>query len=304
MYRKQVRRRRAILVGLIVVSLVLLSSHFSEAESGPLHTIQRGVATILSPVGEVAERALKPVRDLLDWFDETFEARGENEKLRAEVAELRAQVAGGRDAASENADLKRMLGLDRSVALGGFDPVTARVVGRSPTIWFSSVTISEGTNAGVVVNEAVINADGVVGRIREATGASAQVELITDPDNAVSAEALPTTDIDDAIETALFSENPTGIVAPVAGDPDDLLLDFIDDTEPIEENQTLITAGWSNGVVSSAYPPGIPIGEVNQIDVGEEGDFQRVHVTPFADLRNLEYVQVLTGGRERPGVPG
>ena len=304
MYRKQVRRRRAILVGLIVVSLVLLSSHFSEAESGPLHTIQRGVATILSPVGEVAERALKPVRDLLDWFDETFEARGENEKLRAEVAELRAQVAAGRDAASENADLKRMLGLDRSVALGGFDPVTARVVGRSPTIWFSSVTISEGTNAGVEVNDAVINADGLVGRIRETTGASAQVELITDPDNAVSAEALPTTDIDDAIETALFSENPTGIVAPVAGDPDDLLLDFIDDTEPIEENQTLITAGWSNGVVSSAYPPGIPIGEVSQIDVGEEGDFQRVHVTPFADLRNLEYVQVLTGGRERPGVPG
>jgi rod shape-determining protein MreC len=290
-YRKQVRRRRAILVGLIVVSLVL-------------HAIQRGVATILSPVGEVAERALKPVRDLLDWFDETFEARGENEELRAEVAELRAQVAAGRDAATENADLKRMLELDRSVALGGFEPVTARVVGRSPTVWFSTVTISEGTNAGVEVNDAVINADGLVGRIREATGAGAQVELITDPDNAVSAEALPTTDIDDAIETALLSENPTGIVAPVAGDPDDLLLDFIDDTEPIEENQTLITAGWSNGVVSSAYPPGIPIGEVSQIDVGEEGDFQRVHVAPFADLRNLEYVQVLTGGRARPGVPG
>ena len=304
MYRKQVRRRRAILVGLIVVSLVLLSSHFSEAESGPLHAFQRGVATILSPVGDLAERALKPARDLLDWFDETFEARGENEELRAEVAELRAQVAAGRDAASENSDLKRMLELDRSVALGGFEPVTARVVARSPTVWFSTVAISEGTSAGIEVNDAVINADGLVGRIREATGASAQVELITDPDNAVSAEALPTTDIDDAIETALISENPTGIVAPVAGDPDDLLLDFIDDTEPIEENQTLITAGWSNGVVSSAYPPGIPIGEVSEIDVGEEGDFQRVHVTPFADLRNLEYVQVLTGGRERPGVPG
>jgi rod shape-determining protein MreC len=303
-YRKQVRRRRAILVGLVVVSLVLLSSHFSEAESGPLHAIQRGVATVLSPVGDLAERALKPVRDLLDWVDETFEARGENEELRAEVAELRAQVAAGRDAASENADLKRILKLDRSVALGGFEPVTARVVARSPTVWFSTLTIGEGTNAGIEVNDAVINADGLVGRIREATGSSAQVELITDPENAVSAEALPTTDIDDAIETALISENPTGIVAPVAGDPDDLLLDFIDDTEPIEENQVLITAGWSNGAVSSAYPPGIPIGEVSEIDLGEEGDFQRVHVTPFADLRDVEYVQVLTGGPERPGVPG
>jgi rod shape-determining protein MreC len=303
-YRKQVRRRRAVLVGLIVVSLVLLSSHFSEAESGPLHTIQRGVATVLSPLGNVAERALKPARDLINWFDETFEARGENEELRAEIAELRTQVAAGRDAVAENADLRRMLQLDRGVALGEFEPVTARVVGRSPTVWFSTVTIDQGSGAGIEVNDPVINADGLVGRVRATTGGSAEVELITDPDNAVSAEALPTTDIEDAVSAALASENPTGIVAPVAGDPDDLLLDFVDDSEPIEENQTLITAGWSNGIVSSAYPPGIPIGVISSAEVGEEGDFQRIHVSPFADLRNLEHVQVLTGGRDRPGVPG
>lgn len=304
MYRKQVRRRRAILVGLIVVALVLLSSHFSEAESGPLHTIQRGVATVLSPLGGIAEQALKPARDLINWFDETFEARGENERLRAEVAELRAEVAAGRDAAAENADLKRLLGLDRSAALGGFDPVTARVIGRSPTIWFSTVTIDEGSGAGIRVNDAVINADGLVGRVRATTAGSAEVELITDPDNAVSAEVLPTADIEDAVETALYSENPTGIVAPVAGDPADLLLDFIDDQESIEENQTLITAGWSNGVVSSAYPAGIPIGRVSEVELGDAGEFRRIHVAPFADLRDLEHVQVLTGGEPRPGVPG
>ena len=46
MYRKQVRRRRAVLVGLIVGSLILLSAHFSEADSGPLHVIQRATATV------------------------------------------------------------------------------------------------------------------------------------------------------------------------------------------------------------------------------------------------------------------
>ncbi len=304
MYRKQVRRRRAVLVGLIVISLVLLSSHFSEAESGPLHAIERGVSTVLSPLSGVAEQALKPARDLINWFDETFAARGENEQLRAEVAELRAQVAAGRDAVAENADFQKLLGLDRSAALGEFEPVTARVIARSPTVWFSTVTIDEGSGAGIERNDAVINADGLVGRIREVTGGSAQVELITDPDNAVSAEALPTADIEDAVSTALASENPTGIVAPVAGDPNDLLLDFIDQQVPIEENQTLITAGWSNGIVSSAYPPGIPIGRVAQTEAGGQDEFQRIHVTPFADLRDLENVQVLTGGPDRPGVPG
>jgi cell shape-determining protein MreC len=102
MYRKQIRRRRTILVALIVTSLVLLSAHFSEAESGPLHAIQRGVATVLSPLEAVASEALKPARDLVDWFDETFEARGENDQLREDLAAARAELAQAQDALGQN----------------------------------------------------------------------------------------------------------------------------------------------------------------------------------------------------------
>jgi len=290
MYRKQVRRRRAVLVGLIVISLVLLSSHFSESESGPLHAIQRGVATVLSPVREVGERALKPGRDLVNWFDETFDARGDNEDLRAEVAELRARVAEAEGAVGENAEFEKLLEISGTAGVAEFEPVTARVVGRSPTVWFSTVTIDQGSSDGIERNDAVINGDGLVGRIRAVTAGSAEVELITDPDNAVSAEVVP--------------DGTMGVVTPVAGDPDDLLLEFVDDTEAIDENQDVVTAGWSDGVVSSAYPPGILIGRVTEAEVGEQEEFQRIHVTPFADLRHLDYLRVLTGGPERPGVPG
>ncbi len=164
------------------------------------------------------------------------------------------------------------------------------MVERSPTVWFSDVIIDHGSSSGIERNDAVVNGDGLVGRISDVTSGTAQVQLITDHDNAVSAEVLPS--------------GPTGIVEPEVGDPEDLLLDFIDNDETIQENQTLATAGWSNGVVSSAYPPGIPIGRVSEAEAGEQEEFQRVHVEPFADLRQLEYVQVLTAGPERPGVPG
>ncbi len=290
MYRKQVRRRRAVLVGLIVISLILLSSQFSEAESGPLHSLQRGVSAVLSPINEVAERALKPARDLIDWFDETFAARGENEALRNEVSELRAQVAEAQGAVGDNQEFEKLLEIDRSAALGGYKPVTARVIGRSPTVWFSTVSIDQGSNAGIERNDAVVTGDGLVGRIRAVTGGGAQVELITDPDNAVSARVLP--------------DGPSGVITPVAGDPEDLLLDFIDRDEPVDENQILVTAGWANPQFASAYPPEIPIGRVGETEEGEQAEFQQIHVSPFADLRELDYLQVMTGGPERPGVPG
>jgi rod shape-determining protein MreC len=291
MYRKQVRRRRAVLVTLIVLSLVLLSTHFSEAESGPLHSIQRGVATVFAPVGEVAERALKPVRDMVNWFDETFDARGENEELKAEVAKLRAEVVASESAEGDNEQFRKLLSLaDKNPGLGEYDLVTGRVIERSPTVWFSDVTIDHGSSSGIERNDAVVNGDGLVGRITDLTAGTAQVQLITDHDNAVSAEVLPS--------------GPMGIVEPEVGDPEDLLLDFIDNDETIQENQTLATAGWSDNVISSAYPPGIPIGRVSEAESGEQQQFQRIHVQPFADLRQLEYVQVLTGGPDRPGVPG
>jgi rod shape-determining protein MreC len=291
MYRKQVRRRRLVLVGLIVISLILLSSHFSEADSGPLHTIQRGVSAAFAPVGEVASRALKPVRDLFNWFDETFDARGENDQLKTEVARLRAQLVAAEQAEGDNEQFRKLLDIQQeNPGLGDYDLVTGRVIERSPTVWFSDVTIDKGSSSGVERNDAVINGDGLVGRITDVTAGTAQVQLITDHDNAVSAQVLPS--------------GPTGIVEPEVGDPEDLLLDFIDSNETIQENQTLATAGWRNGPISSAYPPGIPIGRVTSADAGEQQQFQRIHVQPFADLRELEYLQVLTGGPSRPGVPG
>ena len=291
MYRKQVRRRRAVLVVMIVVSLILISSTFSESDSGPLHTLQQGVATAFSPLEEVADRALKPARDLVNWFDETFDARGENEDLKTELAEVRSELVDSERRLGDYEQLGELRELvDEAPAVGEFEPITGRVIARSPTVWYSTVTIDKGSSAGIEQNDAVVTGDGLVGRVRDHTAGSAVIELISDHNSAVSAEVLP--------------DGPTGIVEPQVGDPEDLLLDFIDSNDPIAENSMLSTAGWSDGVVSSAYPAGIPIGRVTESETTGEDEFQLVHVEPFADLRQLEYVEVLTGGPDRPGVPG
>lgn len=277
MYRKQVRRRRAVLALLVLSSFALLTATYGQQSGG----LQRGVSAVFGPLQEGADRALKPARDLINWFDETFDARGQNDDLQSEVEQLRTRVAAGETAQSENDQLRKLLGLRAAGQLPlGFDAVTGRVIARSPTVWYSTVTIDHGTSAGVAVNDPVISGDGLVGRITSATRGTALVTLITDHTSAVSAKVVPA--------------GIQGVISPEVGNPSDLILDFIDSSKHVREGQTVVTSGWKARGLSSLYPYGIPLGRVTEATVAEQEASQSVHVRPFADMRDLEFVQVLT----------
>lgn len=280
MYRKQVRRRRAVLALLVVGSFALLTITYGRGSDG----VQRTVSTIFTPVQEVIDRALKPARDLVNWFDETFEARGRKDRLERELARARLEAVAGQAARAENRQLRGLLRLDRGVVPSGYDPVTARVISRSPTFWFAAVTIDAGSDDGVRVDDPVISGsgEGLVGRVAEVTRSSAQVTLIADHSSAVAAKVVP--------------EGIQGVVKPEVGDPGDLILDFIDSSKPVPRGATVVTSGWRASDIASLFPPNVPIGEVTQASIVEQEASQKVHLRPFADLRNLDFVQVLTGG--------
>jgi rod shape-determining protein MreC len=278
-YRKQVRRRRAVLALLIVGSFVLLTVTYGQGSDG----VQRGVSTIFSPLQDVADRALKPARDLVNWFDETFDAKGDNAQLHDELKVARKQAVGAKTALAENAQLRKLVGLDRSGAIpSGYDPVTGRVIARSPTVWFADVTIDVGSGDGAEVGDPVVNGDGLVGTVAAVTGGSARVTLIADHSSAVSAKIVPS--------------GTQGVMKPSVGDPEDLILDFLDSEKRVGKGQSVVTSGWRGQGIESGYPPNLPIGEVVEASLLQQEAQQQVHVRPYADLRDLDLVQVLTGG--------
>jgi rod shape-determining protein MreC len=284
MYRKQVRRRRAVLLLLVVASLTLLSLYYREGTGGPLHGVENVVSTIFGPITEGADRALKPARDTVNWFGETFDARGENDRLKDEVASLRDQLAQAQTTKQEAEELSRLDELTGGgIVPDGTEPVTARVVGRSPTVWYSTVTIDKGSSSGLRVDDPVVAADGLAGKVTQTTPNTARVTLITDADSAVTARVLP--------------DGATGVVEPNIGDPSDLQLDFLERGSDIGEGQMVVTAGFSTGDLGSIFPPGIPIGEISEATLEEQQAYQRVHLEPFADLRDMSFVRVLTSGK-------
>jgi rod shape-determining protein MreC len=271
-----------VLALLVVGSFVLLTITYGQGSNG----LQRGVSTIFSPVQGVADRALKPARDLVDWFDKTFDARGENSRLKSELAKTRQQAVAGQEAMQENAELRKLVGLDRDpvLAASAYKPVTGRVIARSPTVWRSSVNIDVGSGDGVHVDDPVISGNGLVGRIASVEPGSSQVMLLTDHESAVSAKVVPA--------------GVQGLVKPEVGDPEHLILDFINSTKLVHGGQTVVTAGWCAQAqdLCSLFPPGLPLGEVTKASIVDQEAKEQADVRPFADMANLDLVQVLTGG--------
>jgi rod shape-determining protein MreC len=283
--RKTIRRRRAVLGALVLTSLALLTVWFGEPLGGALHTIQRGAQEVLSPIQTGASRALKPFRDAIAWTGDTISAKSENERLRAEVGRLRRDLA---TAVTTRRDAEQLAGFEAIARSQTFpqntEPVTARVIARSPTVWWSSVQINKGSGDGIRVDQPVITGDGLAGKVVAVTGGTATVRLITDERSSVAAQVMP--------------EGADGIVRPKVGNPDDLLLDFVEKGSRIKTGQTVVTSGFraSRGL-ESLFPRGIPVGRVKKVDKSELDIYQTVHIEPFAQLKRMDFVQVLTAPR-------
>ena len=271
------QRRRAVLAVLLGVSLVLLTIYFSEPVSGGLHAIQRGAGEVLSPLEEGASRVFKPVSDLAGWVGDVVDAKKQNKQLKSEVKNLHTQLA---QLATARRDADQLYAINQiSGKLPGVKTVTARVIAHSPTVWYATIQIDKGRDDGVRVNQPVITAGGLAGKVVATTGGTARVALITDSSIGVSAEVMP--------------NGAAGVVKPEIGGKD-LILDYLPKGSHIRRGQIVVTSGFKDPPLESLFPRGIPIGKVGSVNQDQLEVYQRVSVKPYADLRRMDFVQVIT----------
>jgi rod shape-determining protein MreC len=280
--KKVVRRRRAVLGVLVALSLVLLTVYFGENGGGFLHSVQRGTSAVFSPLEKGVSVVFRPISNFTHWTGDVFHAKKENKQLKKEVQQLRGQLAQAQTAERDAAELRGLVGLQRSSNFASAGKlVTARVISRSPTVWYSNVIINAGSSDGVHVNDPVVASGGLAGKISQVTGGQSTVTLITDQSSNVSAQVMP--------------DGSSGIVRPDVGDPNNMLLDYIQAGARIQKGDSVLTSGFTSSKLDSLFPRSIPIGRVTKVEPGELEQYSRVHIQPYADLRRMDYVQVLTG---------
>jgi rod shape-determining protein MreC len=272
--RRRVLQRRLVAAVLVLLSLALLTLYFREADNGFVHKAQNGALRVVAPLQEGSARAIQPLRDGWNWVADLFGAKSENERLADEVETLRAAVAEELATQAENDELRALLDMQRGrIFPDGVDFVPARVIARSTTAWYSTVTIDVGSDDGVTQFDAVVNGQGLVGRIESVKATASQVQLLTDQQSYVDAMVVP--------------GQAEGLVAgSVTGS---LSLQYVAKSEEVKVGQFVVTSGRQGSI----FVRGIPIGQVESVGTQEVELYQSITLSPAVDFRKLDIVMVV-----------
>jgi rod shape-determining protein MreC len=283
-------RRRAVVAGLVLVSLALITVYFRESDGGRLHGIQGTASAVLEPFELAATKVAQPFRDVYGYFADLVDAKGQVDRLEQENAALRQAVAANREAVAQNEQLREILHYKAPLAVRDLKRVAADVIAQAPTQFDQSLTIAAGANDGIRANNAVLDQDGnLIGKVALAFSRTARVTLLTDESNAVAAKDPQT--------------GAQGLVKPAQSGDQTMVLDRVEKKEVVREGDEIVTSGFRWGDLSSIYPKGIPIGWVESVSSVDTENYKTVSITPHADFDDLESVIVVITPRHARGLP-
>jgi rod shape-determining protein MreC len=278
-------KRRLVVAALLLASLAMITVYFREAPNGGLHDFQSVAASTMRPFEIGAQRVSRPFRDAYGWVAGLFDAKSENERLQAELDELRSQVILNAELQREYDEIRALLRYRQGDRFPQDFPrnraVAASVMSNPSGEFEQKIVIAAGSADGLRVYDAVVTGRGLVGHVSKVLRDQAQVTMLTDEESAVTARVI--------------SPNArTGAIGILRhGEGSALFLDRIPRERAVKRSDIVVTAGRGQGGLGSFYPSGIPIGVVTSVGLTDVDQYQDVQVQPNVDFSDLDSVLVL-----------
>lgn len=190
--------------------------------------------------------------------------------LQAQNVLLQAKLQKFIDLEKENNELRALLS---STSQFHERLLVAQVLDIQAEPYLSQIVIDKGQDNGVYLNQAVIDAKGIVGQVIEVDKMSSRVLLITDSRNAVPVRNLR-----------------TGVYATALGNGalGTLTLAHIPLTADFKEGDVLVSSG-----LGKRYPAGYPVGMITHINHQTANDFAHIIVDPAAQLTRNRLVLLI-----------
>ncbi|MEC7489389.1 MAG: rod shape-determining protein MreC [Pseudomonadota bacterium] len=258
---------RALLSRFALILLVLAAFGIMLLGKAEIIAVERTRVAILDIVTPVMGALSQPIATLSEGVNRVghfFNVFDENSQLRQQNARLLHWQNAALALAEENKKFRKMLNF---VAENEFKMSAARVIGDAASVFVRSLLINAGKSSGIAKGDAVVNGDGLIGRVAETGNRAARVLLITD--------------LNSRIPVVIENSRARAILA---GDNSSRpKLEFFPSNARVDTGDRVVTSGHGG-----VFPAGLAVGRI-----AKEGD-DVIRVFPFADFDQLEYVRIIT----------
>jgi rod shape-determining protein MreC len=265
--RRLTRRQRIAAMILAAVALLFITLDLGGGGLRPAHS---GVRGVLGALYRGTDGVLGPTRRFVEGIPSAGSNQARVEKLRAENAALRGQLAAAEANQRTAAQLARLqLAVDRS----GLAMVPARVIALGPGQGFDwTVTLDAGRRAGIRPGETVSDGAGLVGRVLHADDSTSVVLLCADPGSGVGVR-----------------DERTGELGVASGSgPGGFSFVPLNPTTRIQVGDELLTGPAG----ATSYVSGLAVGTVTAVRTSADGT-TRASVRPAVSPTGLDLVGVI-----------
>lgn len=268
MYRDS-RKTRVVLALLILTSFTLITVDYRAGDGAALRGLRTAAAAVFGPVQRAVTNVVRPIGNALSTLGDLGSLNDQVADLRAENAELKNDLHQLDDLRRENDELRRLNDL---TARGAYKTVRCRVVGVGPHNFEWTATVDCGSGDGIKVDQTVLNADGLVGKVVEVAPFTAQVLLAIDPEFTVIGR--------------LAGHGTTG---PVTGNGlQPMEMQLLEPTAQVTKGEAIVSQGVQGGIVA-----GVPIGVVSSVSRERSVLTRTVSVKPFVRFGALDVVAIV-----------
>ena len=105
--------------------------------------------------------------------------------------------------------------------------------------------INKGARDGVIVNQAVVDGNGILGQVARVGPWSAEVILVTDPEHAIPVQVM---------------RNSLRSIAVGSGNSGELLLPYLAVNSDVKSGDLLVSSGWA-----ACFRPGCPVARISGV---------------------------------------
>jgi rod shape-determining protein MreC len=273
MRNRQLRRLGAALIALVLIfgAMTLTSRERSEVT-----LIEKVIATALYPLQTAADWVAGQFRGLGRSVQELVQLREENARMRQQVQDAAQHEALNRLLREENERLRGELLLKEQ---SDYRLLSAEVRSRNPDNWFHTVIINRGSRDGVQANMAVVNWQGLIGKVIHTTPFTATVQMVIDAGFGQSGSRAGFG------AGAKLPSGETGVIETIQGGH--VRMKFFNSAPAVQVGMPVFTSG--QGVI----PPNLLIGYVDAIGPSTSTLDTYAHIRPAVDFHKVDLLHVV-----------